>query len=290
VRHLQIYRAIRTIVEQGSFRKASELLAISPSSLLRQVKAVEEELGAEIFDRLSVGVRLSTVGEIYYRHFIGHLAEIDRASGIVADLKGVRIGQVNLAVSAPFASGFLPDEIAGFRADHPRVSFSLKISDSDRINELLLSGAADLGLVLEPEKRSGIEVLAKEQGSLSLVLAKGSKTVLYPHELEDHDVILPMQGTGLRRLIDAHFVQARLNVQHVLETDVLMPPVTMPKNSLQFWPTRALNADMVQSMGGQVGIMQNVPRCSIALCQIEGRPLPIAAARFVSRLIAKMGG
>ncbi|MEY8096669.1 LysR family transcriptional regulator [Falsihalocynthiibacter sp. S25ZX9] len=289
MRHLQIYRAIKTVAEQGSFRKASELLGISPSALVRQVKAVEEELGAEIFDRLSVGVRLSTVGEIYHRHFIGHLAELDRANGIVADMKGVRIGQVNLAVSAPFSLGFLPKEIAAFRERHPRVSFSVVTGDSDSINEMLLNGQADLGLILEPKPRSGVETILQEHGSISLVLGKGSKTVLYPHELEDHDVILPTNGTGMRNLLDTHFAQARLNIHQILEMDTLVPPHVSPLPSLQFWPTLALDADIVQQMGGQVGIMQSMPRCNIALCQIEGRPLPIAAARFVSQLGARIG-
>ncbi|WP_380054489.1 LysR family transcriptional regulator [Falsihalocynthiibacter sp. SS001] len=289
MRHLQIYRAIKLIAEQGSFRKASELLGISPSSLVRQVKSIEDELGAEIFDRLSVGVRLSTVGEIYHRHFIGHLAEIDRANGIVADLKGVRIGHVNLAVSAPFASGFLPKQINDFREAHPRVNFSIVTSDREGIGDLLLNGSADLGLMLEPRSRSGIEMLAAERGSISLVLAKGSKTVLFPHELEDHDVIFPTKGTGLRQLLDAHFAQSRLNVLPALEADFLVAPSTLPKPTLQFWPTRALDADMVQNFGGQVGILQALPRCEIALCQIEGRPLPIAAARFVSQLVNAIG-
>lgn len=289
VRHLQIYRAIKIIAEQGSFRKASELLAISPSALVRQVKALEEELGADIFDRLSVGVRLSTVGEIYHRHFIGHLAEIDRANGIVADMKGVRIGQVNLAVSAPFSLGFLPKEITAFRERHPRVSFSVVMGNCENINEMLLNGRADLGLILEPKSRSGVETILQERGSISLVLGKGSKTVLYPHELEDHDVILPTHGTGMRRLLDTHFAQARLNVRPSLESDSLVPPSVSPRPSLQFWPTLALDADIVQQMGGQVGIMQSTPRCEIALCQIEGRPLPIAAARFVSQLSERIG-
>lgn len=290
MRHLQIYRAIKVISEQGSFRKASEILGISPSSLVRQVKALEEELDAEIFDRLSVGVRLSTVGEIYHRHFVGHLAEIDRAKGIVSDLKGVRIGHVTLAVSPELSTGFLPREISAFRAKHPGVSFSVKVTDADGVNDLLLDGSADIGLSINPNDRVGVERFLQSRGSISLVLAEGSKTVLFPHELEDHDVILPTHGHGLRKLLEKHFARSRMKLQPALEADGLMTPCSHPKPSLQFWPTVALDADTVQQMGGQVGIMQGTPRCLIVLSQIEGRPLPLAAARFVSQLDQKLGG
>lgn len=290
MRHLQIYRAIKVIAEQGSFRKASELLGISPSSLVRQVKAVEDELGAEIFDRLSVGVRLSTVGEVYHRHFIGHLAEIERANGIVSDLQGVRIGHVTLAVSPQFSTGFLPKEITAFRTKHPRVNFTITVADADGVNDLLLKGDADLGMSVEASERAGVEMLLQEKGSLSLVLAKGSKTVLFPHELEDHDVVLPTHNSGLGQLLNRHFSASRMNVQPALEVDGLMTPSSTPKPSLQFWPTIALDVDTVQQMGGQVGIMQNTPKCEITVSQIEGRPLPLAAARFVSQLAQTIGG
>ncbi|MDE0590665.1 LysR family transcriptional regulator [Halocynthiibacter sp. C4] len=289
MRHLQIYRAIKTIAEQGSFRKASELLAISPSALVRQVKALEDELGAELFDRLPVGVRLSTVGEIYHRHFIGHLAEIERANGIVSDMKGMRIGSVSVAVSPQMAISFLPNEIAPFREEHPGVSFSTISTGGEEANTMLLAGSADLGLILEPTERSGVEMLASNDISLSLVLPIGSKTVLYPHELEDHDVILPSRGTGLRRLLDTHFASKRLSVRPAMEADVLLPPRLSPRPSFQFWPARGLSADLVQQMGGQVGIMNGMPRTRLALCQMEGRPLPIAAARFAGRLSEKIG-
>ncbi len=288
MRHLRLYQAIKTIAEEGSFRKASELLTISPSALVRQVKALEEEIGSEIFERLTNGVRLTTAGEIYYRHFIEHLAEIDRANATVADLQGVRIGHVAIAVSDELSQGLVHREIQRFRGNHPGVTFGMTPAGPEDFCDLLDDGRADLALMIEPQLRQGIERLFTEQVSLTAIAPKGSKTIFYPHDLEDHDLIFPQDGSGMHGLLSRFMAQRRVTERPVATTGALWHPTVAPRPSLQFWPTLGIDPDLIQALGGQIGLVQGMPRAEVAVCQKQGRALPIAAARFAAQLGAAL--
>ena len=115
MRHLRIYRAIRAILREGSIRKASETLTISPSALNRAILAFEEDLGVEIFERLPAGVRLSVAGELLFRHLDDHLSRMDDFVSLVSDMRGGAAGELRLSVSCDLAEGLLPEVLVDYR-------------------------------------------------------------------------------------------------------------------------------------------------------------------------------
>ena len=93
MRHLQTLRYVDAVARAGSIRRAAETLAITSTALNRRILALEEELGAPIFERLPHGVRLSTAGELLIRHIRDQLSDIERVKSQIADLSGVRRGR-----------------------------------------------------------------------------------------------------------------------------------------------------------------------------------------------------
>ncbi len=91
-------RLFRTVAESGSFSRAEAASFISKQAILKQMDALEEELGVKLFERSSRGVRLTEAGEIFYR---GADKLLDLQERIVADCRRVsreadtlRIGNV----------------------------------------------------------------------------------------------------------------------------------------------------------------------------------------------------
>ncbi len=293
MRHVQIYTAMRTVVQEGSFRKASELLAISPSSLTRQIKALEEEIGDALFDRLSDGVRLSTIGEIYYRCFITHLDELRAASETVSELRGVRIGHIRIGVSAELADGFLQSAINQFRHRHPKVTFEVSRGGSDGFATDLVQGRIDLALILQPLYRTGITTLAVDHVPLVAVVPQeaGQQATLRSADLFEYDVILPPIGTGLRAWLDIQLKDKRLDlpIGQVSESFV-RPNRASGRPSLQFWPALDLEASPDAASGAQQAMLKQFPTVQVVLCQQEGRYLPVAAARFAAYISEKLQG
>src|SRR5262249_60113172 len=66
--HASVLRYFLEVARQGSIRKAAQKLFVASSAVNRQILQLEEELGAELFDRLPTGMRLHAAGECVLRH------------------------------------------------------------------------------------------------------------------------------------------------------------------------------------------------------------------------------
>ncbi len=290
MRQMKIYSAIALIAREGSIRKAAEFLTISPSALNRQLLALEDELGVQLFERSATGVRLSAAGEVYHKHFLEQIASFRRAREVVAAMEGLRFGRVRLVVSSDLAAAFAPAEIAAFQTAHPGVSVAITRVAHDRFAAPLASGEADLALVVQPVFQDGAETLAAAEAPLVGIVPAGSDPG--PLRAEDflaHDLILPPEGTGLRLLVDLFFKQRRLAPRATLETEDPAAPAELGgRATLQL----RLRADVSEAWLARAGAaarpIQGGPRARIALARAEGRSLPVAAARLAAQLATRL--
>jgi len=120
MRHLLPYKYIEEIAKAGSIRKAAEVLAITPSALNRRLLTVEDELGVSIFERLAVGVRLNTAGELLLKHIRNQMSDLERVKSQIADLSGQRRGSVAIACSPELTGGFLPQQVQTYQHECSR--------------------------------------------------------------------------------------------------------------------------------------------------------------------------
>lgn len=289
MRHLQLYRAIEAVVKEGSIRKGAELLAISPSALNRQLLALEAELGIPFFERLPQGVRLSTAGEIYYRQFIEHIAQIDRASAIVADLQGVRIGHVRLAVTRGLEAGIIAQCVKSFRRDFPRVSFSVHSQDASGFSHGLAADDFDLALIAQPLFQEAIETIEMvELPQVAIVSDAFLGKVLTPQDMEDFDLILPQGPSGLRARIDQDLKRLRLPVRPALEVDGPIPPWSgsgVARSSAQLTISPMLPGNWLTAHRARAVRVERFSAVQLALCKRAGRILPLAADKFAGVLV-----
>ena len=131
MRHLQSFKYVKLISEIGSIRGAAESCAISPSALNRHIQSLELDIGIQIFDRLSVGVRLSTEGELFYQFALLQLRSFERLQSQINDLKGLQTGIVRLGISAELNGIFINNQIAEFQNEYPQIAFQIKIIDQN---------------------------------------------------------------------------------------------------------------------------------------------------------------
>ena len=97
LRHLRYFIAV---AETGSLRVAAEQrLHTSQPSLSRQIRDLEEEVGAPLFRRSTQGVELTAAGQAFFEHALPALSQIDAA---VAEARRAAVPE-----SQQFAVGFL---------------------------------------------------------------------------------------------------------------------------------------------------------------------------------------
>ncbi|MET3515135.1 LysR family glycine cleavage system transcriptional activator [Pseudacidovorax sp. 1753] len=115
-----VLMAFESAARHGSISRAAEELHLTQSAVSRQIKHLEEEVGAVLFQRVRQRIVLTDAGRIYAADLRSGLELISQATQRVMTLGGV--GQVlNLAVLPMFATRWLIPRMSRFVAQHPDV-------------------------------------------------------------------------------------------------------------------------------------------------------------------------
>ncbi|URI06571.1 LysR family transcriptional regulator [Aquincola tertiaricarbonis] len=115
--------ALEAAARLQSFTAAAAELHLTQSAVSRQIRALEEQLGAELFVRERQTVRLSPVGELYAQEVRRALQQIATATlAVRANPQG---GTLNLAILPTFGTRWLAPRLPGFLAEHPGITINL---------------------------------------------------------------------------------------------------------------------------------------------------------------------
>ena len=158
--HAAVLRYFEAVAEEGSIRRASERLHISPSAVDRQILKLEDHLGTPLFERRPNGMRLTDAGQLVLNHARTTLHDFARLRGDIDDLRGIVSGEVTIATLDSLTVHFLPEAVARFVAAHPAVLVRVIALDPVEAMHSVAQGNADLGLTFSPARRRGISLLA----------------------------------------------------------------------------------------------------------------------------------
>ncbi|MFE1319119.1 LysR family transcriptional regulator [Kitasatospora phosalacinea] len=137
----------RTAARLGSFTAAGGQLGWTQSAISRQIAALEDELGVQLFDRLPRGVALTEHGRTLLPHAEAVLDRLDGTRRDLAALTGLAAGRLRLGAFDSANAALVPAALAAFRAAHPAVAPTLTEGLSGALLDLLADGAIDLALV-----------------------------------------------------------------------------------------------------------------------------------------------
>ncbi|MFQ2124168.1 LysR family transcriptional regulator [Aeromonas jandaei] len=150
---LELMGLFATVVEQGSFTRAAELMGMPKSSVSQKISRLEAQLGVRLLQRTTRRLSLTPQGEVYVEHCQGLLTLARSANLAMARLRSAPAGRVR--ITAPEATGtlLLGRILAEFRALYPEVVLALTLSDE----QLDLVGEGyDLALRAAPLKDSSL--------------------------------------------------------------------------------------------------------------------------------------
>ena len=153
LRHL---RSVVAIAETGSISKAGKRLNLSQPALSHQMKALEEYLGVELFQRKSNPLRLSNSGErlLHSAYEVEKLVmQCERDIARIADGKA---GQLRIAVECHSCFDWLMPSMDAFREGWPEVEMDLVAGFQPDPVGLLVEDAADLVIVSQARPRAGV--------------------------------------------------------------------------------------------------------------------------------------
>jgi DNA-binding transcriptional LysR family regulator len=148
LRHLRYFVAV---AEELNFGRAAERLRIAQPPLSRQIRDLEREIGAPLFERVPRGVELTPAGRAFLPEARLTLAQAERAQRTAHRAAQGETGRLRVGfVEAATHSGILPDVLSFFRAHLPSVGLSLFELDALRQAEAFQDGRIDVGILHSP--------------------------------------------------------------------------------------------------------------------------------------------
>jgi DNA-binding transcriptional LysR family regulator len=140
-------RVFCRVVELKSFTKAGESLKLSQPTVSEHIKGLEESLGEKLVDRLGREVLPTPAGRILYQYARNIVQMNDEAAQALEQFKGNLSGRLVLGASTIPGTYMLPRLIGPFKAMHPSIQITLKISDTTEIADQVLEGVVEAGIV-----------------------------------------------------------------------------------------------------------------------------------------------
>jgi len=222
--HSRKLQYIDEIVRCGSIRKAAARLNVASSAVNRQILALEQELGAPIFERLPRGLRLTAAGELCVEHIRDVLKNYERLEQRIRSLKMPQAGKVSMVTTVGLASGPLPEIISRFIAAHPRVCIQLRNDTGSTTINPVLTGEVDIGLGFNIPATPGIRTLANFDIPVGAVLPPGHRLAkdsgpIDLVEVVQERLVLAQSGTSLRNIINLALAPLPVPIEPVVESN-----------------------------------------------------------------------
>ena len=140
---LAVMQAFRRIVDRGSFARAAEDLGVSPALLSREVKLLEQSLGATLLSRTTRAMSLTEAGRLYYEEAAGILDAVTGVETWIREGAGAVRGHLKVNAPASFGQMVIAPMLPGFFAAHPDLRLSLSLDD--RVVDMV-EGGFDLSI------------------------------------------------------------------------------------------------------------------------------------------------
>ena len=157
------------VARLGNVSRAAEEMYLTQPALTARIKALEEELGDQLFVRTSRGMRLTEAGREFLPYAERCLASLEEGKQHLKEIRDATGGRLALGTSPGVSTYALPTMLERFTAAHPRVSVSVRTGHSEDVLEMVLKEEVQLGLARAMEHPE-IESLPLYEDELVLVV------------------------------------------------------------------------------------------------------------------------
>ncbi|MEU3187929.1 LysR substrate-binding domain-containing protein [Streptomyces sp. NPDC006923] len=193
------------VAETRHFTRAAEQVHVSQPSLSQQIRALERELGAELFRRARGNVALTDAGEALLPLARRILADTETARHEVQELVQLRRGRVRLGAPPSLCTGLLPEVLRAFHDLHPGIELLIEESGSHDLVRALARGALDLALVVLPlptpsPALTTVELLHEDLVVVSSAAAAAPRRPVRIADLQGQPLVMFRHGYDLREL------------------------------------------------------------------------------------------
>ncbi|ULJ75799.1 LysR family transcriptional regulator [Rhizobium gallicum] len=281
---LEQLRIFVAVAEQQHVTRAAKFLNLTQSTVSAAVLALEQRHGVALFDRVGRSIILNQTGRVLLERARRVLAEARAAEAALDDLAGLRRGELSMMASLTIAAYWLPRRLAAFHTRYPRITFDVRIGNTEAVANATEAGLVEIGLVEGKVDRAVVSSTAIATDEMIVVaspthgLARMKR--LNGTHLKEAAWVLREPGSGTRLAFETLAAEMHLKTG---DLDVVM---TLPSNEAVLGAVEAGVGLTLTSRGAanaelSAGLLVELPFPSL--------PRPFFLLRHKQRFRSKVG-
>lgn len=192
------------IVRLKSFSKAAQSCFRTQPAVSAQVRQLETELNAPLFERLGTKIALTAAGHIFAEYAEQILRLRRTAQDTINELERTPRGELLIAANEATCIYVLPLVFSEYKKQFPNVQILVDRSYGARVVEAVLDNQADFGITQLPVEEKRLQVVKIHSDEIKVLVPAGhpltEKAQVLPEDLVPYQLLLPKTGTTRRRL------------------------------------------------------------------------------------------
>ena len=161
------------VARLSSFSKAAETCFRTQPAISSQIRALEEEVGAKLFDRSGGKVSLTQPGKAFQKYAEQQMDARKQMIAALAEMEKVPRGELVVGANEGTCLHILPEVFAEFKKQYPGVAVSIRRSERAKVLENIIDNSVDFGVISIPVSDNRLTVVTIHRDELVLIAAAG---------------------------------------------------------------------------------------------------------------------
>lgn len=253
LRHIEVFHAVYVT---GSVSGGARALNVSQPSVSKILKHTEDQLGFNLFDRISGRLVPSEKGKALFAEIEPLFAQLNELTRFTTNLKNTKSGRLRFAMTPAFGLEVGPMALARFSKNNPDITIETETLHANQVVKALLDNAIDIGLVFDAPSFPGIQKSTIVESGFVCVAPEGTKLpsgeALKIKDLQGFPLIMLNQKSVLGKIL-THKLEAAfggpVNSHIVVETYHLAKRLVKQNAGIAI-------IDAITALSGDVGGLQ----------------------------------
>jgi DNA-binding transcriptional LysR family regulator len=281
------------VIQAGTIRAAAEQLGLEPSTVSRNISALEIALANALVERGRSGAKPTEAGTLLIEFLTRQEGQLDLLRSEFDALANMKRGKVSIAVGEGFVGDLFDRALANFSSKFPDITFALTVGSTEKVIHQVISEQAHLGLAYNVANDPQLRVEASTHQPLAGLVKKGgiydSGAPLDLEMLATLPCAIPPKGFGIGTMIALAEAQHGVRLRARVETGSIAALKAFARNDLgiTILPKFVVKSEL---SAGTLTVRSFTSRAFSdgvsSLLRKEGRKLPQAAQLMIPHLKA----
>ena len=278
-------------VQTGTVRAAAEQLGLEPSTVSRNISALETAMATILVERGRSGVRATEAGTLLLAFLKRQEGELDLLRSEFDALANMKRGKVSVAVGEGFVGDLFDKALSQFSSKYPDITYALTVGSTEHVMHQITSEQVHLGLAYNVARDPQIRVETSATQPLVALVRRGGiydkATPLDLAALAKMPCAIPPKSFGIGAMITAVEAKHGVRLRAVVETGSIAALKAFVRNDMgcTILPRFVVESELSSGIMTAHPISSKIFADGVSsLVRKEGRKLPQAADLLLNQL------